>query len=243
MLSPVPGASRTPPDGRPPAGSAGPSTRGSPGTAPKRQLEQVGPVGPGRRRPVAGAGGVAAVGDERVDAGDPASRQVSQSCGRQTAAVRRAASGSCSASQRSLVTVNDATGTLPTASAHAPGRPARRPGRRPPGPSGCRSTAAPAVTTAPDSSRQTMPCCWPPTLSAATSSSPPRLRDRLLQRRPPGLRDRPRCRPDAAARPWRTSAPVSASRITTLQLWVDESTPATQASSRGRRGGARRRAG
>ncbi|GAA4267267.1 hypothetical protein GCM10022256_28790 [Frondihabitans peucedani] len=29
------------------------------------------------------------------------------------------------------------------------------------------------------------------------------------------------------AEPCRTSAPVSASRITTLQLWVDESMPAT----------------
>ena len=44
---------------------------------------------------------------------------MSQSCGRQTAAVRRARSGSCWASHRSFVTVNDATGTRPTASAHA----------------------------------------------------------------------------------------------------------------------------
>jgi hypothetical protein len=86
------------------------------------------------------------------------SRQVSQSCGRHTAAVAAALSFSWSASQRSLVTVNEATGTLPTASAHscAPS-------------SATRSAAAPAErvsfqsnagrTTAPASSRHTMPCC------------------------------------------------------------------------------------
>ena len=42
---------------------------------------------------------------------EPESLQVSQSCGRQTAATRAAFAGSCSASQRSLVMVNDATGT------------------------------------------------------------------------------------------------------------------------------------
>ena len=46
-------------------------------------------------------------------------RHVSQSWGRHTAAVRAAFTGSCSASQRSLVTVNDATGTSPVASAQA----------------------------------------------------------------------------------------------------------------------------
>ena len=50
-------------------------------------------------------------------------RQVSQSWGRHTAVVRAAFSGSCSASQRSLVTVNDATGTNPVASAQACGPP------------------------------------------------------------------------------------------------------------------------
>src|SRR3954447_6862938 len=50
---------------------------------------------------------------------DPDSFQVSQSCGRQTAATRAAFSGSCRASQRSLVNVKLATGTMPTASAQA----------------------------------------------------------------------------------------------------------------------------
>ncbi len=48
----------------------------------------------------------------------PARRQVSQSCGRQTAATRSAASGSFSRNQASLVTVNEASGTDPTAFAH-----------------------------------------------------------------------------------------------------------------------------
>src|ERR1022692_1918453 len=47
-----------------------------------------------------------------VTGSPPVSRQVSQSCGSSTPATRRALSGSCSASQRSLVTVNDAIGTL-----------------------------------------------------------------------------------------------------------------------------------
>ena len=54
-------------------------------------------------------------------AGLPASRQVSQSCGSSTASVRAALAGSCSASQRSLVTVKEAVGTLP-----GPLRPALR---------------------------------------------------------------------------------------------------------------------
>src|SRR6185312_2044494 len=51
----------------------------------------------------------------------PASRQVSQSWGKQTAAVRFAFSGSLRASQRSLVIVKLATGTVPIACAHALG--------------------------------------------------------------------------------------------------------------------------
>ena len=52
-----------------------------------------------------------------------ASRQVSQSCGSMTRATRAAFSGSCSASQRSLVTVNEALGTLPVWLAHQAGPP------------------------------------------------------------------------------------------------------------------------
>ena len=50
----------------------------------------------------------------------PVSRQVTQSWGSNTEATRPARSGSCSASQRSLVTVKLATGTDPTAPAGWP---------------------------------------------------------------------------------------------------------------------------
>ena len=56
-------------------------------------------------------------------------------------------------------------------------------------------------TTDPDSSRQTMPCCWPPTETAATSSSPPAAADAASNARPPGLGRRPRCRRDGGRGP------------------------------------------
>ena len=84
---------------------------------------------------------------------------MTQSWGRTTSVVRRTDSGSLSASQRSLATVKAASGTDPTASAHAALPPS----------SLTRSWAVPAErvsfhsragrTTAPDSSRVTMPCC------------------------------------------------------------------------------------
>src|SRR3954447_59185 len=160
----------------------------------------------------------------------PRSFQVSQSCGRHTAAVRAAFSGSFSASQRSLVTVNDATGTSPTASAHA-----FPPASGPPS-SVTRSAAAPAErvsfhssagrTTSPSSSRQTMPCCCPPTATAATSSRPPASVSTACSatRQAAGCTSVPS---GCADRPSRTSRPDSASRTTTLHDWVDESTPAT----------------
>src|SRR3954447_4374671 len=157
----------------------------------------------------------------------PESFQVSQSCGRQTAAVRAAFSGSWSRSQRSLVTVNDATGTSPTASTQGCGPPS----------SSIRSRAACAErvsfhssagrTTSPSSSRQTMPCCWPPTAIAATSSRPPASASAVdsASSHAAGSTSVPG---GWGARPDRTSSPVSASRTTTLHAWVDESTPATR---------------
>ena len=89
--------------------------------------------------------------------------------------MRAAFSGSLSASQRSFVTVYDATGTEPTASAHH-----RAPAALSPSPnSTMRSSAAAAErvsfqssasrTTSPSASRHTMPCCWPATATATTS--------------------------------------------------------------------------
>ena len=160
----------------------------------------------------------------------PVSCQVSQSCGRHTASVRAALSGSCSASQRSLLTVNAASGTEPTASAHSAGPPS----------SSTRSAAACAErmsfhssagrTTSPAWSRHTIPCCWPPTETAATSPSPPACWVACCNavHQAPGSTSVPS---GWAARPWRTSAPVPASRTTTLHDWVEESIPATSVTS------------
>ncbi len=239
VLSPVPGPSSAP-DSVCPAGSDAPRTRGTPRHVPEGSLEQVEAVLAGEGRPVAGAARVPAIGGERVDGGRAADasagraaprRQVSQSCGRQTAAVARARSGSWRASQRSFVTVNAARGTLPTASAQD-----RAPAT--PGPSSSTSASASAAervsfhrsagrTTWALSSRQTIPCCWAPTDTAATSSSPPAAAAAFpsADHHASGSTSVPS---GCGARPSRTSLPSVASRTTTLQDWVDESIPATR---------------
>ena len=115
MLSPVPGAEqrhrrRSSPDhlGRP----------GDPrhGRVPARtrSRSRSRPVRAGRRRPVPGAGGVAAVGGRLgVRPGPPAAARSASRAAARPRAARAAFSGSCSASQRSLVTVKLATGTQP----------------------------------------------------------------------------------------------------------------------------------
>ena len=116
----------------------------------ERAGEQVAVVVAGRRVPVAGAARVGAVGRERVEVGaerrspagpKPRSRQVSQSWGSATAATRAAFSGSASRSQRSLVTVKEATGTMPVRWANVVGADLGDQVARRPGPSGCRSRA------------------------------------------------------------------------------------------------------
>ena len=136
----------------------------------------------------------------------PRSRQVSQSCGRHTAAVRAAFSGSWVASQRSLVAVNDATGTR-----------ARRVRPRLRAELGDRSVAACAErvsfhssagrTTSPSASRHTMPCCWPATAIASTSSRPPASRHAACSasHQAAGSTSVPG---GCGARPDRTSSPV-----------------------------------
>ena len=54
-----------------------------------------------------------------------------------------------------------------------------------PAPSGCRSTAARRGPPRRAASSATMPCCWPPTETASTSSRPARADDRGLQGVPP----------------------------------------------------------
>ncbi len=141
-------------------------------------------------------------------------------------AVRAALSGSTRAIHRALVTVNAATGTLPTASAQASGPPS----------SAMRSSASGAErvsfhsragrTTSPSSSRATIPCCWPAMLSADTPSSTPPVASSSASTQNRGCTSVPS---GCAARASRTSSPVSASRTTTLTDCVDESMPATSA--------------
>src|SRR6185312_5572850 len=148
------------------------------------------------------------------------------SCGSSTVTTRSASSGSCSASQRSLVTVKLATGTDPTASAHFSGPPS----------SAISSVAAPADrvsfqsragrTTSPASSSATMPCCWPPTEIAATSSSrPPDEADSSAAAQTAGSIS---VTSGCGAEPDRTTCPVPASQTRTLVDWVEQSMPATR---------------
>ena len=206
----------------------------------QREREQIGAVFTRRRRPVPGAARVAAVGGDRRMSSEPDRRQVSQSCGRHTAAVRPALAGSSSASQRSLVTVNEATARLRRLAPALGAQLGDEVGRGAVGPGVVPQQGRPDDL--PVSSRQTMPCCCAPTEMAATSTRPPACPEPrpALTTTP---RDRPRCRPDGRhARP--NNAPVSASRTTTLQDWVDESTPATSGIRvAGRQVDARRRAG
>ena len=152
----------------------------------------------------------------------PRSRQVSQSCGRATAATRAAASGSASRSQRSFVAVNDATGTTPVRRAYSSAPT-----------SSIRSRAACAERvsfqsrasrmTRPSASSTTMPCCCPPTEIASTPSSPPASAN-AESSAPHHAAGSTSVPSGCGARPVRTSAPVATSRITTLHDCVDEST-------------------
>ena len=91
-----------------------------------------------------------------------------------TAAARAAFSGSCCASQRSLVTVKDAFGTVPVRSAHH---------RGPRSATSCLAAAAERRSfqrragriTSAFSSRTIIPCCCPatPMASARASNSSP----------------------------------------------------------------------
>src|SRR3954466_7514861 len=119
-LSPVPGPSTADVPARTPTASAGPATRGTAGRRPRRASSsrsyRYSPVRADQYAvPLASPRSVASV----AGPGAGETPQVSQSGGRQTAAVRSALAGSASASQRSLAAVKDATGTTFTASAHA----------------------------------------------------------------------------------------------------------------------------
>ena len=105
----------------------------------------------------------------------PASRQVSQSCGSSTRRTRRALSGSFSASQRSLVTVNDIVGTLPVRAAHSAAPPSSSTSARACGADFTLFHSMAGLITSPPSSSTTIPCCCAatPTASARSSRSRP----------------------------------------------------------------------
>src|SRR5689334_6559775 len=158
-------------------------------------------------------------------------RQVNQSCGRHTAAVASACAGSLSTNHRSLLAVIAATGTTPTRFAHSPGPPSSSTSWEPLGADRVSFHSNASRTTAPDRSRHTIPCCCAPTATASTSSSPPTAAIVVCSAVhqccgaisvPPGWGV------DADL----TTLPLSASQTTILHDWVDESIPATRATTR-----------
>ena len=156
----------------------------------------------------------------------PSNFHDSQSWGSATAAIFSALLASLSATQRTLLAVNDATSDEPTACAIAALPPT----------SSLRVVACVAERvsfqrsagriTFPSESKRTIPCCWPPIAMAATSDSPPACAIASLRalHHFSGSTSVPS---GCAARPSRISSPVSALRITIFTDCVDESTPAT----------------
>ena len=210
-----------------PADSLGPSTARQHGAVAEGELDEVVAVGVRSRVEPACSARVSAVGGQGVQARRArAAASSNQSWGRQTAAVRAAFAGSCSATQRALVAVNDATGTDPTASAHARGPP--RLGDQPGGLRG-RPVVVPEQGRADDLAAVVE-------RDVAVLLGPDRDGVDVVQaagvRR--GLR---RARSQACgstsvpggcgACPRRTSDPSSASRTTTVHDWVEQSMPAT----------------
>ena len=193
---------------------------------PNASAQQVRPVLPGGRRPVAGAGGVAAVGGRRLSRTGP--QPVREPVVRQQTPSRpaRRCAGSARASQRSFVTVKLATGTEPTASAQ----------RRGPPSSATRSAAARRgrVSFHSSAGRTTSPVvvqAHHAVLLAADADRGDAVEQpaggRLRERVPTTAAGSTSVASGCAARPSRTTAPVSASHTTTFVDWVDESTPAT----------------
>src|SRR5262249_20807045 len=151
-------------------------------------------------------------------------RQVSQSCGSMTRATRRALTGSCCTSQRSLVTVKDALGTLPVCSAHhcAPPNSATRSAAAADERRSFHSSAG--LITAPSASSTSMPCCWPATATAAARSSRPLPACSRAAHQACGSHSVPA---GWGALPVPTTVPSSARHSTTFVDCVEESIPAT----------------
>ena len=193
----------------------------------RRVPEEVQAVVAGAGRPVAGAGGVAGV--RRPPAG--ARRRRPPGCGR---SASRGGARRCGPGRGS-----PARGARPSAACSPWSRRRARPRWRPPRPrrrARRRASAAASAervsfhsragrTTSPASSSSTMPCCWPPTASAETPSSSPS--DVASSHAVHQWRGSTSVPSGWAARPARTTSPVSASHTTTLHDWVEVSTPAT----------------
>ena len=177
--------------------------------------QHVRPVFAGGRRPVTGPDA-----SPRSVTNSPVNRNVIQSCGRTTCASLAQLSGSLRCNQLSLLIVNAATGTLPTAAAQSAAPPASCLISHPA--SGAVSVSFhnfAGRTTSRSLSRTTIPCCCPATLIASTRGRAGR-RPRCLECAPPCLRilfgprrrsDRVGCRSrgrqrlryrDHAPRPW-----------------------------------------
>src|SRR5438874_2081056 len=112
-----------------------------------------------------------------------------------------------------------ATGTTPIRLAHSPGPPSSSTSSAAAAPERMSFHSNASRTTSPAPSRHTMPCCWAPTDTAATSSRPPAavVLDCSASHHSRGSTSVPSgCGDDAD----RTISPVSASQTTTLQDWV-----------------------
>ena len=225
-----PARAAAPPASRAGAARSARATRGSAGVVAEGELEQVAAVVAGGRRPVAGAAGVAAVGDQVVERRrcrePPGQPVVGQADGGR-------AGGRSGSWSREPAQLGDREGRD-----RAPSRPRR------PTPSGPPSSAMRSVgragragvvpqqrrrgPPAPASSRQTMPCCWPPTATAATSSSPPAAPTAVSSARHQAGGVDLGAVGVAARGPRGPRRRCRRRRTTTLQDCVEESTPATR---------------
>ena len=156
---------------------------------------------------------------------------MSQSCGRRTARVAAASSGSVRRSQAQRVTVKEGTGTTPRRSAQASA------------PSQSRRAAASGAervsfhstagrSGAPSAPLTTSPCCCPATEIAPTSPARPvsasAARSASHQTSGSVSRAPPLPVTSWSARPAATTLPSCGSAIRTFVAWVEQSTPATR---------------
>ena len=137
--------------------------------------------------------------------------------------MRARLSGSCSASQASLLTVIAASGTTPVCRAHQ-SAPLSATSRVACGALRTSFQSSAGRTGSPSASRVTRPCCWPPTETAAQCS---RVSPAASSSAAPHARGSTSVPSGWAAERLDRISPVAASTATTLQDWVEESMPTT----------------